>query len=64
MLLLKRKEQREFSCSKSTMETMCEIYSNLTTKTPERRQCCHDVVLVFLLLTLRGFHTLFSCVQY
>ena len=37
--------------------TKCEICSKLTIKTPER---CHwRVVLVFLLLTLNIFHTLF-----
>ena len=35
-----------------------EICSKLTIKTPERR---HDVVLVFLLLTLNIFHTFFYC---
>ena len=37
----------------------CEICSNLTIKTPERRQC--DVALVSLLLTLNIFHILFYC---
>ena len=35
----------------------CEICSKLTMKTPER---CHDVILVFLVLTLNIFHTFFS----
>ena len=35
-----------------------EICSKLTTKTQERR---HDVVLVFLLLTLNIFHTFLEC---
>ena len=41
LISLKRKKQREFSCSKSTIKTfgaMCEICLKLTTKTPERRR--------------------------
>ena len=51
--------QITLTCSKSKIETMekrFETCSNLTIKTPERR---HDVVLVFLLLTLNIFHNFF-----
>ena len=41
--------------------TLCEIYTNLTVKTPER---LNDVILVSLMLTLNGFHALFCYFYY
>ena len=46
--------KQTFTCSKSPMETICEICLKLLTKTP-------DVILVSLFLTLNRYHSLFWC---
>ena len=55
--------ERLFTCSKSAIGTMCEIWSKLTVMTPERRRSgvfifvnlkhISKLFFVFLLLTLR-----------
>ena len=45
-----------FKVNNRNTRTRCEICSKLTINTPERR---HGDVLVYLLLTLNIFHTLF-----
>ena len=49
---------RLFKVNNGKIRTMCEICSKLTIKTPKRQ---HDVILVYLLLTFKIFHTLFWC---
>ena len=46
-----------FTCSKSKMETLCEICQKLIVKTSDRRHA-------FILLILKRFHTLFWCFYY
>ena len=56
--------QLTFTCSTSTTETpekRCEISSKLTIKAPND---ITDIFRVFLLLTLKIFHTLFYCFYY
>ena len=60
----------KFKVNNKSTRTRCEICSKLTVKTPKQRRCRSGVfivnfkhisyfVLVFLLLTLNIFHTLF-----